>query len=188
MNEALVLLILVWAVLLLPSAVRSRTGSPHATVGGFTHAMNVLRSDRHHHREMLVPSAADRIVEREVDRSPHPITVRHEDPIVAERRRWFLSGVAATAATFVLAVAIGGWVWTVFVLVGAITGGYTALLRQLKLQRDEARAVVAELDLYRQQPREQRVPAAVGDEARSGGPRGDETWSGRCVRLRRFDG
>jgi hypothetical protein len=65
-NEALVLLVLLWAVLLVPSALRSRaSSSPHVTVGGFERAMDVLRtSPRTGGRQLLVPADAGRIVAR----------------------------------------------------------------------------------------------------------------------------
>ena len=55
-------LVIGWAVVLLPSALRSRRSTdPMTTVGGFTRAMSVLR-DRPQGREIMVPNQADRIV------------------------------------------------------------------------------------------------------------------------------
>jgi hypothetical protein len=181
-SEALVLLVLLWAVLLVPGALRSRNSSPHATVGGFERAMDVLRSEgrgaaRGTGRELLVPRDAGRIVGREVDRTVRSLPIRHEDPIVAQRRGWFLRGLAATGAAFVLAVVVGGWMWLPFLLTAMVTGGYVALLRHLKIQRDEARRVVRALDL-------DRVPDEVPERAAVGA----ELWSsGPGVRLRRWD-
>jgi hypothetical protein len=45
-SEALVLLVILWAAALVPSAVRARNASPHVTVGGFERAMEVLRSEQ----------------------------------------------------------------------------------------------------------------------------------------------
>jgi hypothetical protein len=183
-SEALVLLVLLWAVLLVPGALRSRNSSPHATVGGFERAMDVLRNEgrgpgaaRGGGRELLVPRDAGRIVRREVDGTVRTVRIRHEDPLVAQRRSWFLRAVVGTGVAFVLALAVGGWMWLPFLLTALGTGGYTALLRHLKVQRDEARRVVRELDL---RPVEEAVPqpVAVGS---------DLFADSHGVRLRRWD-
>jgi hypothetical protein len=182
-NETIVLLVLLWAVVLVPGAIRARNRtSPHATVGGFERAMDVLRSKPNVGREYLVPRDAGRIVTRDVNRDEPVGPYRREDPVTARRRTWFVRLLAGTGATFLLAVAFGGWLWLPFVLVGLVAGGYTALLRHLKIQRDEARRVVREIDL-RDRAR------AVADERHE--PRGHEepvaAASGGAVRLRRWD-
>jgi hypothetical protein len=181
-SEAIVLLVLLWAVLLVPGALRSRNSSPHVTVGGFERAMDVLRNEGRGtgvDRQLLVPRDAGRIVGRDVDGTVRSIPLRHEDPIVAQRRSWFVRAIAGTAVAFVLAVAIGGWMWLPFLLTGAGTGGYAALLRHLKVQRDEARRVVRELDLHQVAGHEVPERAAVGAEL----------WtSDAAVRRRRSDG
>lgn len=152
MTDAFVVLVLMWAVLLVPGALRrSRNSSPHATVGGFERAMDVLRDNRGATaRQLLVPGDAGRIVQRTVDPTPHPVTLhRPEDPVVVQRRTWFTRALAATGVSLVLAVVLGGWLWLPTSLLVLGTGGYVALLRHLKLQRDEARKVVADLDLHR---------------------------------------
>ncbi|MFA9447126.1 hypothetical protein [Egicoccus sp. AB-alg6-2] len=152
MTESFAVLVLLWAVLLVPGALRrSRNSSPHATVGGFERAMDVLRDNRSStSRQLLVPGDASRIVRRDVDPTVRPVALRRpEDPVVVQRRTWFLRALAATSASLLLAVVVGGWLWFPAALALLGTGGYTALLRQLKLQRDEARKVVAELDLHR---------------------------------------
>ena len=199
MNEALVLLVLIWAVLLVPSALRSRKASPHATVGGFERAMDVLRTapgTRGSSREMLVPADPGRLVDHEgttppghriIDVASHdpgmivdvdglaPRPMRPEDPMVVRRRTRFVRSLVATAATLLLAVIVGGWLWLAFFAALLGTAGYAALLRRIKLQRDEARRVVADLELYHDEPVElERV--AVG-----GG------WESGTVRLRRWD-
>jgi hypothetical protein len=181
-SQALVLLVLLWAVLLVPGALRSRKSSPHATVGGFERAMDVLRSDGRAPsggagRQLLVPRDAGRIVGREVDATVRSVPVRHEDPVVTSRRVWFLRGLVGTAVAMLLALTVGGWLWLPFVVTAAATGAYAALLRHLKVQRDEARRVVRELDLHRV-PDELPARAAVGAEL----------WgAGAGVRLRRWD-
>lgn len=183
MTDALVLLAMVWVALLLPSALRSRRTSPHNTVGGFERAMNVLRTDARGSggRALLIPADAGRIV----GYTPiEPGTTRsatmaiQEDPIIVRRRTRFVRALVATVATFVLAAVFGGWLWPVFVVVAGGTGGYVAILRHLKLQRDEAARVVSELDLTQEEV--QLAPrVAVG-----GG--GQELEHG-SVRLRRWE-
>jgi hypothetical protein len=187
-SEALVLLVLLWAVLLVPGALRSRNSSPHATVGGFERAMDVLRNEgrgpgagRGAGRELLVPRDAGRIVGRDVDQTVRSVRIRHEDPLVAQRRSWFLRAIAVTGVAFLLALLFGAWMWVTFLLAAAGTGGYAALLRHLKVQRDEARRVVRELDLH-------RVEGPVADPApRQVAVGADLFGDGPAVRLRRWD-
>jgi hypothetical protein len=175
-NEAIVLLVLLWAVVLVPGAIRSRNNtSPHATVGGFERAMDVLRTKPGAGRELLVPRDAGRIVTRDVNRAEPTGPYRQEDPVTARRRSWFVRLLGGMAATFLLAVVFGGWLWLPFLAAGFVAAGYTALLRHLKLQRDEARRVVREIDL-RERP--QAPPAEDGDQVAVGGS---------AVRLRRWD-
>ena len=209
MNEALLLLVLVWAMLLLPSALRSRNASPHATVGGFERAMDVLRSESRGSsggRQVLVPHDAVRIVQRdprtELPRSDgerragagyvqkpgtgRPSRTRQPDPVVTRRLVWFLRCLAANAITLVVAVVAGGWLWLPFLVCSGLTGAYVAVLRHLKLQRDEARRVVSDLDL-----REDRwVDVSDAGETRreDAVAVGAEHWVGSgTVRLRRWD-
>ncbi|MFP4149446.1 MAG: hypothetical protein ACLFUG_09795 [Nitriliruptoraceae bacterium] len=181
--ELLVLLGLVWAVLFLPGAVRAHNTSPHVTVGGFERAMNVLRSEGHRRgggRQLMVPGDPARIVARPV----HGAVTSHgddrrEDPVIARRRLWFVRALLACAATFVLALLVQGAAWLGFLGALVATAAYTVALRRLKLQRDQARAVVRELDL-RDQPLAAAGQVAVG---------GEEAWVGSgSVRLRRWDG
>ncbi len=157
-NQALVLLVFVWAGLLIPGAVRRTRSSPHATVGGFERAMDVLRSEprRATGRALLVPSDAGRIVERQAAERPQ----RREDPVVLRRRSWFHRALIGTAVTFVTAVVVGGWLWLAFA--GAFTGTatYIVVLRHHKRQRDQARRVVHDLDVPADA--EDAPPVAVG--------------------------
>jgi hypothetical protein len=178
----LVLLVLVWAVLLIPGALRSRNASPHTTVGGFERAMDVLRKDDRGPgagRSVMVPKDAGRIVDRPLDATERPLPrLRSEDPLMARRRAWFLRALVGTAGTFVLTVVMGGWLWAAFAIALALTGGYAALLRRLKVQRDAARRVVRELELRSVADQD------VGEVAVGGGT----AWTGSSsVRLRRWD-
>lgn len=186
MNEAIVLLLLLWAVLLLPGALRSRRSSPHTTVGGFERAMDVLRAKPGPGRELMVPGDAGRIVARDRSCDGGPETPRGEDPLVSRRRTWFLRLLGATAVSLLLAVGVGGWLWLPFTSLLLLSGGYTALLRHLKLQRDQARRVVRDLELRRtvdEPPVADRRPAAS-----HGGPAEDGGLALETVRLRRWDG
>jgi hypothetical protein len=186
-NEALVLLVLIWAAMLIPNALRSRNASPHVTVGGFERAMDVLRSDgrgpgagrrRGVGREVLVPRDALRIVERSVDATDAdaPRRVHREDPRIVGRRTWFVRLLAASAVSVLLAVFVGSWLWLPTVLVLAATSAYVVLLRRWKLQRDEARRVVRDLELHRDlAPVPERIVV------------GGEVWSSGTVKLRRWD-
>ena len=160
MNEAIVLLLLLWAVLLVPGMLRSRNSSPHTTVGGFERAMDVLRAKPGQGRQLMVPSDAGRIVGHVDDhatevggRAAHHRNGaggdgrRGEDPVMVRRRGWFLRLLAGTGAGFVLALVVGGWMWLPFASLVVVVVGYTALLRHLKLQRDQARRVVRGLDV-----------------------------------------
>lgn len=176
------LLILVWAALIVPGAVRARNTSPHVTVGGFEHAMDVLRSEGHsggRGRRVMVPDDAGRIVARPVDDHLVAAGGRTEDPVITRRRLWFVRALLATGASFGLALLLGGGAWLVFTAVLVATAAYTAVLRHLKLQRDQARQVVRQLDL------DEEVVATTGQVAV-----GDaESWVGSgTVRLRRWDG
>lgn len=189
----LVVLALVWAALLVPGAFRARKASPHTTVGGFERAMDVLRSDTRPQlgREVMVPGDASRIVDgpagTEASAGPSsdpgsaPPRQPQEDPVVARRRFWFTRSLIGTAATLVLALlGGGGWLWVPFGVSLVLTAGYVAVLRHLKLQRDEAKRVVADLDLHRD---DEVVIDVAAAEAGGGG-----AWSGSgTVRLRRWD-
>lgn len=154
MNEAVVLLVLLWAALLVPQALRARNASPHATVGGFARAMDVLRSGARRPagtRRVLVPADASRIVARPVsDHGPESrLTARRAtDALAARRLLWFVRCLVASGVTLIVGLVVGGWMWLPFVLSAGCTLVYVALLRHLKLQRDEARAVVRDLDLH----------------------------------------
>lgn len=187
MNEALVLLGLVWAALLVPNALRSRNASPHTTVGGFERAMDVLRSDpaAGSGRQVLVPADAGRIVGRtdvsRSDSSRSPGVARRESVLIARRRSWFVRALAATWTTLLLALALGGWLWLLFVLAAAPTAAFVVVLRRWKLQRDEARQVVHELDRdgpFAGRDGDDEVSVVIGDVAVGSG----------TVRLRRWDG
>lgn len=179
--NALLLLVLAWAVLLLPGALRTRGRSPVSTVGGFERAMAVLRGDESGSAGPLDPRGTAAVAARTVAHRP-PL----EPPargVLRRRRAWFVRLLVATGATGVLAVTASGWLWGVFVAAVLVTAGYVVTLRRLKLERDAARRVVADLvqrrsagERGRVQPEDEGLVGVVG-------------WSsGDNVRLRRWDG
>ncbi len=176
------LLILVWAALFVPRAVRDRNTSPHVTVGGFEHAMNVLRSEGHadgRGRRVMVPDDAGRIVARPVDDHLVAGGVAVENPVIVRRRLWFVRALLASGASLGSALLLGGGAWLLFAAVVVATGTYVVVLRHLKLQRDQARQVVRQLDLN------EEVSATAGQLAVGG----EDSWIGSgTVRLRRWDG
>lgn len=189
-------LVIGWAVVLLPSALRSRRSTdPMSTVGGFTRAMSVLR-DRPQGREIMVPHRPDRIVGHG---QPAGAAARSSEPsrrgdLLDRRRVVFVRLLAATGASFLLAVVFGGLLWPVFVVAALGLGGYVALLRHFKVERDAARHVVVRA--FDSQPTDEvahaprHEPVAVGAEP-SGwqvATRFDEPWQGEStVRIRRWD-
>ena len=99
--------------------------------------------------------------------------------MITRRRLWFVRALLATGASFGLALLIGGGAWLVFTGVLVATVAYIAVLRHLKLQRDQARQVVRQLDL------DEEVVATTGQVAVGA----EESWVGSgTVRLRRWDG
>lgn len=183
MNELLVLLILVWAALFLPGALRARNTSPHVTVGGFEHAMNMLRSDGHGRgrgRRLMVPADPARIVARPVPGQIEAAAVTaDEGPVVARRRAWFVRSLLACALTFGFALLLQGAAWLVFLATLGATAAYVIVLRRLKQQRDQARHVVRELDIDR---------GTIGDAGQVAGGVEDAWVGSGAVRLRRWDG
>ncbi len=183
MNELLLLLILVWAVVFLPSAVRAHNTAPHVTVGGFERAMNVLRTDRHGGgggRRLMVPADPARIVARPVRDAVTPVVEpAGEDPVIARRRVWFVRSLLASVLTFALALLLQGAAWLVFLATVAATAAYVIVLRRLKHQRDQARHVVRELAIDSE---------SLGDAGQVAAG-GEDVWVGSgTVRLRRWEG
>lgn len=198
MDQVLLAALLIgWAAVLLPSALRSRRSSdPIATVGGFTEAMAVLRG-RPSGREIMVPDHAERfggsrLEGRAVGRPAGTDRDTAHRRVLARRRSMFLRLVAATGVTLVLAMVVGGVLWPLFSVTALALFGYVALLRHHKLERDEARSVVRSMQPtpvreYRRE--EERQPVAVGAEP--GGawqPVESDGWHEQSsVRIRRWE-
>lgn len=208
MDEVLLAALLIgWAAVLLPSALRARRETdPLVTVGGFTQAMAVLRG-RPDGREIMVPGQAERIVAhdhstRSTGRQgprrpagPRPGSTSRRSDLVARRRTLFLRLLAATVGTFVLALVGGGLLWPMFVTTALALAGYVVMLRHFKLEADQARAVVRTIDLSGYEVVEPdddvdllREPVAVGAERFQVATRPDTPWQPQSsVRIRRWD-
>lgn len=191
MEELLLAALLIgWAAILLPSALRSRRSvDPSVTVGGFAETMAVLRG-RPEGREIMVPGQADRLTgDRHAGArggaaghgsagrgSGQPVAARSSARAALNERRkaLFLRLLGLTGVTLVAGLVFGGLFWPLFVLTGAMTGCYVGLLRHYKLEREAAREVVREMDVARLSGRpdvvRERQPVAVGAEGYGVGP------------------
>lgn len=191
MNTALlVFLILLWAVFLLPGALRARRTSPTSSVGTFERAMDVLASREvfvrnREGRYVYVPGDAATIVgDRE----------RRRQQVIARRRAWFVRLLVATIALAPFALFLGGVAWVAFLGGAAALAGYAVLLRRWKIQADQAAEVVRELpDIDEEVVVEQRMVAGGEDVAAI--PPGyapiepEDPWQDHgTVRIRRWDG
>lgn len=208
-NEALLLLLILgWAAVLLPSAIRSRRKSTLASVGGFERAMDVLRN-RPDGRHVMVPRDADRagVIVGGHDEvrvsvaTGQPLPARQlpsrQTALLARRRQLFVRMLAIDGVALVAAVIFGGMLWTVFLLGVGVVGGYAALLRHYKVERDHARQVVRTIDIREIDTpvREERELLAVGAEPYMDRYEGlqvahrpDEPWEPQSsVRIRRWD-
>lgn len=201
LDEAILAALLIgWAAVLLPSALRSRRETdPLVTVGGFTQAMAVLRG-RPDGREIMVPGQAERIVGQVPSASGRagptlgrrPGTSRRSG-LLARRRALFMRLLAATLGTLVLALVVGGLLWPVFVTTALALAVYVGMLRHFKLEADQARAVVRTIDLTAHErdvawPRTDAQPMAVGAESVQVATHPDQPWAPQSsVRIRRWD-
>lgn len=182
MNEALVVILaFLWALLLLPGAIRSWRSDGRAA-GGFPRAGEAPRDADQH----TLPAAAGWA----------PVAVGNEDgerpalravpaagggdddqdvgydPVIARRRQVFLALVAGLVVMVVLGAVVGGAAWLAPLVGGALLAAYGYLLRRWKLQRDEARAIVRELRGARRPAHERPVEQGGGQRAV-----GDELWA-----------
>lgn len=188
MEELLLAALLIgWAAILLPSALRSRRSiDPSVTVGGFAETMAVLRG-RPEGREIMVPGQADRLTadgyagarggaagRGDAGRGAVRSSAR---AVLNERRKaLFLRLLGLTGVTLVAGLVFGGLFWPLFVLTGVMTGGYVGLLRHYKSEREAAREVVRDMDIARlsgwPDMARERQPVAVGAEGYGAAPGG----------------
>lgn len=178
MNQALVVLLaVIWALILLPSAVRGHHRSPRSTVGGFQRAMGVLARRRSGGRDVLVLAEPERVV----------VGVRDRE-LLARRRRVFTTLVVATGVTFLLAVVGGGRWWLLWLATATALASYVVLLLRWKAQRLEAAEVVRRLPVRSaSEDALARVVGGTPDVQVVTDP--DEPWrAGSGVRIRRWEG
>ena len=146
MNGALVVILaLLWALVLVPGAIRSRRSSPTSSVGTFERAMDVLARRDQPGRVLYVPGDAGAIVG---DR-----TLRRRAQL-DDRRRRFTRMVAATLIGLPIAIVGEGRWWFVFFVPAVALGVYIALLLRWKAQAEQAATVVRTLPLAHAPARE----------------------------------
>lgn len=114
-----------------------------------------------------------------------------EDPLMVRRRATFTRMVTMVGALFVAAVFLRGILWWLFLGAVAVIAGYAVVLRRYKVQRDEARIVVRELQVEGLAPRRRRTePLAVGGEdffPPTEPPDAGPKQTASSVRVRRWD-
>ncbi len=141
----LVILGLIWAAVLMPPYLQNRREHrPGDSIASFRHQLSVLeratpegrarsiaRYDAHHDspRSSAPVSPARRQLERNV------MAVRRSD-VRRRRRDVFLTLLGAVGVTFLLAVAMGGMVWMLHLVVDLAFVGFTTML--VKLQQESA--------------------------------------------------
>ncbi len=150
----LVVLAAIWAGVLLPPYLQKRRAtSPSSSVVDFHQQLAVLqRTGRALHGADLHEGYADQ-ARPLAPQPPHPTSYGHvsyghagfhaparmsRQDVLRRRRDVFATLVFAALLTFVLALALGGSVWLVHLLVDAALLGYVALLMQLQQQRRPA--------------------------------------------------
>lgn len=143
----LVVLAAIWAGVLLPPYLQKRRAThPSSSVVDFHQQLAVLQRTGRAldgadlHEAYADPRAAQ----------PHAVQAAYGQPsyapayapqrmgrneVMRRRRDVFVTLVVAAALTFVLALALGGSVWLVHLLVDAALLGYVALLLQIQQQR-----------------------------------------------------
>lgn len=186
-NEALVVMLaFVWALLLLPGAIRSRRRDDADEVRGFPRGQQVLADAAEaesaspwtglNAQPTLAAVPAQSVDVEPAAAAPRPGTGYAVDPVLVRRQRVTATLGVVVALTTVVAALLGGASWLAPALATAAFGGYLALLRRWKLQRDEARALVAELRAARAAAQARRAAALGGQRAV-----GDTLWAANAV-------
>jgi hypothetical protein len=138
---AVVLLILavIWAAVLVPPWLQNRKETrPGDSIASFRQQLSVLERTTPGRRTVhatVTPLSAHRPVATGPGRAPRTEAMRRAD-VRRRRREVFLTLLGATGLTFVLAVILGGPVWTLHLAVLVLFAGYVGML--LKLQQQSA--------------------------------------------------
>jgi hypothetical protein len=138
----LVLLVLVWAAFLVPSALRARRTSPTTSVHSFERTMDALASPPSGHAQGDRPVSYDRHVP-DARGGPRRVVPSDRRRAVLVRRRQVLVGLAATVLlAFPLAAIVGGAGWLLFAVLLAVFTGYVTMLRRWKVEVDRVAEVL----------------------------------------------
>jgi len=145
-DQALIaVLVVLWAVVLLPGAIRARRRSTMNTVDGFEKAMDLLKPPVG--RQVLSVKQAPQLsgLFPVVTEGGLPTGQARVSPVTARRRRNLLVLAGASGFTFLLGLLGGGAFWALCLVAAAALGSYVAWLRNLRLQRLRADEIVSEL-------------------------------------------
>ena len=147
MDQALIVfLVILWAVVLVPGAIRARRRSTANSVHGFGKAMDVLKPRPG--RQVLTVKEAPQlsgpiplISLGTEDRQPRPTAT---GPTAIRRRNLVVLSVASTVS-LLLGLIAGGGFWALWLVFTAALGAYVAWLRNLAVQKMRAEEIVEEL-------------------------------------------
>lgn len=160
MNGALVVLLaLFWALVVLPSALRSRRSSPVSSVGTFERAMGVLARNEAgpNRRGPRGARVANRSNARATTRDSRVVYVPRDpsrvvadwsgrrEQMLARRRRMFVRLLGAVSIALVVGLVLGGRWWLGVPVTGLALVAYVTLLLRWKAQTDRAAQVVRAL-------------------------------------------
>lgn len=138
MLTALVLVVLagLWAVVLVPPALRaaSRLTRSADSIGSFNKKMSVLGGDR---------AVLDLTGVRPVATRTTPVSPASRSAMRKRRRDVLVGLLAANGFTLLLAAVAGGGMWLLWLLTAALLGGYVTLLVQLRKAAAEREMKVA---------------------------------------------
>ncbi len=150
----LVILGLIWAAVLVPPYMQNRREHrPGDSIASFRHQLSVLEratpegrarsvAQLDARRELAAARASMAAVTYDVPTATRPYrpasraTAMRSSTVRKRRRDVFLTLLGAVGVTFLLAIAMGGMVWMLHLLIDAAFIGYVALL--VKLQQEAA--------------------------------------------------
>ena len=142
---------LVWAMLLLPSALRTRLASPVDGVRSFERSMGILANT---HRQQTGSPGRWIMVPRSEVTQP----IRRRSRVIRRRRRNFERLLVLAAITLVLGfVPALRWMWFVHLGIDGVLAFYVARLLRWKRDEEERTRVVTPLPAMEDvQPEQQR--------------------------------